>query len=122
MRGSGFWILFLSITILVMFFYYVTIIYSYLCSRTSRNYFYREFYECGFKMIPDMRVELDLQFSIIGFIFLIYDIEIIILVPLIMNIFSLPYISYLLLWSVLIILTFSYYYEWDKYVLQWGFN
>jgi NADH:ubiquinone oxidoreductase subunit 3 (subunit A) len=48
--------------------------------------------------------------------------EIIILVPIVVNILSLPIISYYVLWVVLFILVLSYWYEWEKYALQWGFN
>ena len=81
---------------------------------------YREFYECGFKSIPDIRLNLDLQFSVLCFIFLIYDIEIVLIVPILVNIHSLPLISYIIVWIIIFILIISYYYEWEKYVLQWG--
>lgn len=111
MRGCSFIIFFIGVSILIIFFYYVTLLYAYFCSKRGRNILFRDFYECGFKMISDTRCSIDIQFSVIGFIFLIYDIEIIILVPLIVNMWSLPYISCLLFFSIVIILIFSYYYE-----------
>jgi len=122
MRGGGFFTLMIGVGILILFFYYVTLLYAYIFARNGRSTLYRDFYECGFKMVPDIRVGLDLQFSILGFIFLIYDMEIIILVPIIVNIFSLPLLSVINLWFILIILAISYIYEWEKFALQWGFN
>ena len=122
MRGAGIISLIIGAGILILFFYYVTILYAYLFSRSGHNILYRDFYECGFKMLPDTRIGLDLQFSVLGLIFLIYDMEIILVVPLVVNILSLPLIAYWLLIIVLIILAVSYLYEWENYALQWGFN
>lgn len=85
MRGSSFLTLVIGALILIIFFYYITLFYSYFCGRRGRNILFRDFYECGFKMMSDVRSSIDIQFSIIGFIFLIYDIEIVILVPLVVN-------------------------------------
>jgi hypothetical protein len=60
MRGAGFFTLMIGVSILILFFYYVTILYAYLFSRNGASSLYRDFYECGFKMIPDMRLGLDL--------------------------------------------------------------
>lgn len=111
MRGVGLWVLFIAVNILILFFYYITLLYAHLFARSGRNLLYREFYECGFKAVPDIRLNLDLQFIILCFIFLIYDIEIIVLVPIIINMYSLTLFSYLMLWFIVLILLSSYYYE-----------
>lgn len=89
--------MFVGVGILVLFFYYITLLNAHLFARIGRNKLYREFYECGFKMSPDMRLRLDLQFAVLCFIFIVYDMEIIILVPLIVNIHSLPLVSYIVI-------------------------
>lgn len=120
MRGSGLIVFFIGVSVLILFFYYITLLNAKLFARRGRNTLYREFYECGFKSIPDIRLNLDLQFSVLCFIFLIYDIEIVLIVPILVNIHSLPLISYIIVWIIIFILIISYYYEWEKYVLQWG--
>jgi NADH:ubiquinone oxidoreductase subunit 3 (subunit A) len=69
---------------------------------------YRDFYECGFRMIPDMRAMLDIQFSVIGIIFLVYDMEIVLLTPLLLNILQLPAYNIFLILLILLILGASY--------------
>ena len=83
---------------------------------------YREFYECGFKAVPDTRIAIDVQFSVLGLIFLLYDMEIVILTPILVNGLSLPYVTHVALLAVLVILGFSYWYEWERFALQWSFN
>jgi NADH:ubiquinone oxidoreductase subunit 3 (subunit A) len=98
----------ISAGILVLIFYWLTNLYAYSFSRNGKVLLYREFYECGFKAIPDTRIAIDLQFSILGLIFLIYDMEIVILVPILVNSLSLPFIAHIVLIFVLLILGISY--------------
>lgn len=94
--------------ILVMVFYVLTNLYAYSFSRGGRMPLYREFYECGFKAVPDTRIAIDVQFSILGLIFLLYDMEIVILTPVLVNGLSLPYAAHAALLAVVAILGFSY--------------
>ena len=122
MRGSGLIVFLVGSGILVVFFYYTAMVYSYLFSRPGLEAGYRDFYECGFKMIPDTHRLLDINFSLLGLIFLIYDTEIILLVPILVNAVRLPIIYILLAFVVIIILALSYWYEWERYGLQWGYS
>ena len=108
--------------ILVVFLYWATIGYAHAFSKRGRNIMYRDFYECGFRMIPDMRAMLDIQFSVIGIIFLIYDMEIVLLTPLLVNLVQLPLHNIFLILIVLLILGLSYAFEWDKYTLTWTYT
>lgn len=120
MRGSSFILVTIAVLILVLFLYWVTIGYAHAFSRRGRNIMYRDFYECGFKMVPDMRAMLDIQFSIIGIIFLIYDMEIVLLTPILLNIIQLPAYNIGALLLVLAILGLSYWFEWEKHTLSWS--
>ena len=111
-----------AILILVLIFYWLTILYSHYFGKFSRDYFYREFYECGFKTVPDIRAMLDIQFSMLGLIFLIFDMEIILLTPILVNIVQLPSSSAIIALIIIAILSISYWYEWEKYALNWTTN
>ena len=93
MRGGGLLLLVVGAGLLIIVFFLTTIVYAYLFSRRDRSPLYREFYECGFKAIPDNRVGIDIQYSLIALIFLVYDMEIIILVPILVNYAMLPLLS-----------------------------
>ena len=82
--------------------------YTHFFSRRGRNYLYREFYECGFKMIPDIRFVLDIQFSTLGIIFLVYDMEVVLLTPILVNIVQLPILAVTLSILIILILGLSY--------------
>lgn len=97
-------------------------LYAYLFARKNRSPLFREFYECGFRAIPDNRVGVDIQYSVLTLIFLVYDMEVILLVPIFVNFLVLPPIFSWLSLGIIIILGVSYWYEWDRYAFQWGFN
>lgn len=72
---------------------------------------YRDFYECGFRAVPDVRALIDIQFSAVGIIFLIFDMEIVLLTPLLLNVVQLPAHNALLILVILAILGASYWFE-----------
>nr|WNH42337.1 NADH dehydrogenase subunit 3 [Neoperla nichollsi] len=78
-------------------------------------------FECGFDPKSSSRLPFSLRFFLIAVIFLIFDVEIALLLPLIL---ILPY-SNLSLWFTisslfLLILLVGLYYEWKQGALQWA--
>ncbi len=122
MRGSGFLALVIASGLFILIFFLVTMLYAYLFSRATRAPLFRDFYECGFRALPDGRIGIDIQYSALLLIFLIFDMEIVILVPLCLNALHTSLSLYILLFVALLILGLSYWYEWDRYTLQWSFN
>lgn len=101
----------ISMSIFGIGLYAGSLLYSYFFSKQGRNVLYRDFYECGFRAIPDNRVVLDLHFSAIGLIFLIYEMEVVLFVPIFLNIKSITFILFFILLFSTIILALSYWYE-----------
>nr|QJW33619.1 NADH dehydrogenase subunit 3 [Eiconaxius sp. 1 QK-2020] len=78
-------------------------------------------YECGFDPKSAARLPFSLRFFLIAVIFLIFDVEITLLLPL-ANIMKMTNI---LSWAVtglffLLILLFGLYYEWKQGALEWS--
>nr|YP_010261219.1 NADH dehydrogenase subunit 3 [Eiconaxius baja]UIB39160.1 NADH dehydrogenase subunit 3 [Eiconaxius baja] len=78
-------------------------------------------YECGFDPKSSARLPFSLRFFLIAVIFLIFDVEITLLLPL-ANIMKMTDI---LSWSstglfFLLILLFGLYYEWKQGALEWS--
>lgn len=96
-------------------------LFSIFFSRNGKNITSREFYECGFKVINDNHVILDIHFTLIGLIFLVYEMEIIIFVPLFINYFGYSLVFIIIILFSLFIIFFSYIYEWDRYGLNFNF-
>nr|UGK73353.1 NADH dehydrogenase subunit 3 [Mesargus serrata] len=78
-------------------------------------------FECGFNPMSNKRLPFSLHFFFIAIIFLIFDIEIVIIMPMIYTMkFSL--IKFWMMTSITftIILIVGLYFEWNKGLLKWS--
>nr|UPX88700.1 NADH dehydrogenase subunit 3 [Cychrus caraboides] len=78
-------------------------------------------FECGFDPMNSARLPFSLQFFLIAVIFLIFDVEIALLMPMIMimkmsNLLSWMMISFFFLFILLI----GLYHEWNQGALNWA--
>nr|QTZ18974.1 NADH dehydrogenase subunit 3 [Epicypta sp. WQY003] len=78
-------------------------------------------FECGFDPKQSSRIPFSLQFFLITIIFLIFDVEIVLLMPLII----IMKFSNLMIWSFssfffIIILLIGLYHEWAQGALEWS--
>nr|UUK33550.1 NADH dehydrogenase subunit 3 [Metopiellus sp.] len=79
-------------------------------------------FECGFDPKNSMRLPFSLQFFFIALIFLIFDIEITMLIPLIYLMKKINLLIYFtMMWIFLLILLMGLYYEWKIGSLNWLF-
>nr|BAK42349.1 NADH dehydrogenase subunit 3 [Chaca bankanensis] len=78
-------------------------------------------YECGFDPLGSARLPFSLRFFLIAILFLLFDLEIALLLPLPWA-NQLPLPTHSLLWTtaVLILLTFGLVYEWVQGGLEWA--
>nr|UFZ12845.1 NADH dehydrogenase subunit 3 [Chloronia mexicana] len=115
----------LSILIMSMIIMTISIIIMMLASILSKKSFIdREKaspFECGFDPINSSRIPFSLRFFLIAVIFLIFDVEIALLFPLIL-IFN---YSNIFMWTItstifLMILLLGLYHEWNQGALNWA--
>ncbi len=111
-----------SISLLTLFICYIVITLASLISK--KTVFDREKnspYECGFDPKGSARFPFSLRFFLIAVIFLIFDVEITLLLPL-ASIFNVTKVfSWLLTRTLfLIILLLGLYYEWFQGALEWS--
>nr|ALO76353.1 NADH deshydrogenase subunit 3 [Limnius perrisi] len=78
-------------------------------------------FECGFDPKSSARMPFSLQFFLIAVIFLIFDVEITLLIPLIlvMKISNMINFSLIALFFIIILLT-GLYHEWNQGALAWA--
>nr|AJW76413.1 NADH dehydrogenase subunit 3 [Chorotypus fenestratus] len=78
-------------------------------------------FECGFEPKTSARMPFSLRFFLIAVIFLIFDVEIALIMPFIMTLNTSNMIMWTLsLSSFTIILIMGTYYEWSQGSLQWA--
>nr|UEP13617.1 NADH dehydrogenase subunit 3 [Asarkina ericetorum] len=78
-------------------------------------------FECGFDPMSSSRLPFSLKFFLITIIFLIFDVEIALILPMIMIL----KFSNLMLWSItsiifILILLLGLYHEWNQGMLNWS--
>ncbi len=76
-------------------------------------------YESGFEAFEDARMKFDVRFFLIAILFIIFDLELIFLIPwaTAMKMIGLPGIMAVVLFLVLLTVGFAY--EWKKGALEW---
>nr|AML26338.1 NADH dehydrogenase subunit 3 [Hydrophilidae sp. BMNH 1274338] len=79
-------------------------------------------FECGFDPKSNSRIPFSLQFFLIAVIFLIFDVEITLLIPFIMTM-TMVKLNYFLitLFLFLLILLLGTYHEWNQGALNWAY-
>ncbi len=76
-------------------------------------------FECGFDGFQDGRKQFDIRFYLVAILFIIFDLEIVFLVPWVV---SLGVIGNLGFWSMMVFLNLlivGFIYEWKKGALEW---
>ncbi len=76
-------------------------------------------YECGFENIGDSRMKFDVQFYLIGILFVVFDLEIAFMFPWAVTLKEIGNIGYWSMISFIVILTIGFIYEWTSGVLEW---
>nr|YP_009472979.1 NADH dehydrogenase subunit 3 [Notopteryx soror]AST10210.1 NADH dehydrogenase subunit 3 [Notopteryx soror] len=79
-------------------------------------------FECGFDPKSSARSPFSLQFFLIAILFLIFDIEIAIILPMIITMKTSNIMSWALtMTTFMVILIIGLYYEWKNGMLEWTF-
>merc|ERR1712114_42023 len=78
-------------------------------------------FECGFTPKFNARLPFTLRFFLIALIFLVFDVELVILFPFLVNLFSGSNINMAsIVFLLLIILTLGLFHEWNQGSLEWA--
>jgi len=76
-------------------------------------------YECGFDPFEDTRTTFDVKFYLVAILFIIFDLEIVLLFPWSISLFYLHIFGYTIVIFFLVILTLGFFYEWALGALDW---
>jgi NADH-quinone oxidoreductase subunit A len=79
-----------------------------------------DLYECGFKAFDQARQPININFFLIGILFVIFDIETVYLLPWLMNFINLGYSALYLVFIFVSILIAGYVYDFKEGLLDWA--
>lgn len=107
---------FLIISIILVL---VILILTYFINIPTSDYEKHSAYECGFEPFGDARSFFDIHFYTIGLLFIIFDLEIVFLIPVVIDISNISLFGYINLIVFLLIVLIGFYYEWSIGLLNW---
>nr|YP_010736890.1 NADH dehydrogenase subunit 3 [Pedionis sagittata]WEP24764.1 NADH dehydrogenase subunit 3 [Pedionis sagittata] len=113
----------MTMTFLMLMFSITIILISLINTITKKSMINKEklsAFECGFNPMSNKRMSFSIHFFLIATIFLIFDVEIIIIMPMIMTMKS----SFMISWitttlSFIMVLIMGLYHEWMNGMLNW---
>jgi NADH-quinone oxidoreductase subunit A len=79
---SGFFVLFVFSSLLIFMLFLVNLLLASVTTRSAKNLEQRlAAYECGFEAFDDARMQFDVRYYLIAILFLLFDIEIVFILP-----------------------------------------
>lgn len=77
-------------------------------------------FECGFSTITERRMPLSLRFFLVTLIFLVFDVELILLFPFILKLCFYNFFRRVSIFVIfLVILSVGLFFEWNQLILEW---
>jgi NADH-quinone oxidoreductase subunit A len=111
-------LIFFGFLILVFIIILLILALIYFINIPTSDYEKHSLYECGFEPYGDARNFFDIHFYTIGLLFIIFDLEIVFLIPFAIDIETTSIIEYINFLIFIIILLIGFYYEWSLGLLN----
>jgi len=90
----------------------IILVATYVINIPTNDYEKHSSYECGFEPFGDARSFFDVQFYTIGLLFIIFDLEIVFLLPFVMDIGNTSAFAYANMIIFMGVVIIGFYYEW----------
>lgn len=113
------YLMILSIIFVVFFIACLLLALSYFLNYQDSNFVKQSSYECGFQPFEDARQSFNVEFYLVGILFIIFDLEIVFLFPMCLSLNVIGFFGFFWIFFFLIILTVGFAYEWMKGALNW---
>ena len=81
----------------------------------------KQFYECGFRTLSELNIQINLNFSMLCVFLILYDIEFTFLFPLLFNFSSIFILEFFIILFFISLIVFSLYYDWQFNALSWQY-
>jgi len=98
---------------------FVIVTAAYFINTPSSDYEKHSAYECGFEPFGDARSFFDIHFYTVGLLFIVFDLEVVFLIPFVVDLASMSLLGYANMLFFIIIVLAGFYYEWAIGLLDW---
>jgi len=112
--------LFQNILIFVMIFWLLTWCGEYFY-KVKNHSSKKQFYECGFKTISDLNIQININFAMLSIFLILYDVEFIFLFPFLFNLSLVGFFQIFIFFFFIILILASLFYDWLVNALSWQF-
>lgn len=103
-------LIFWGLTVLGSFFY-----------KKKNHFMKKQYYECGFKVISDINIQINLNFILLCVFLILYDIEFTLLFPVLFNFTNIFFFQYILFLLFVLLIILSLYYDIQMNALSWQY-
>lgn len=90
---------------------FIIIIAAYFINTPSNDYEKHSAYECGFEPFGDARSFFDIHFYTIGLLFIVFDLEVVFLIPFVVDLSNMTFFGYTNMLIFMIMVLAGFYYE-----------
>ncbi len=80
----------------------------------------KQFYECGFKSISELNIQVNYNFFMLSVFLVLYDIEFTFLYPVLFNYSKISIFEFILFFFFFFFIVISLYYDWLTNTLSWN--
>ena len=80
----------------------------------------KQFYECGFKAISELNIQINFNFFMLAVFLILYDIEFTFLFPILFNFSLFSLIEFIFVFLFIFLIVVSLFYDWLNNVLSWS--
>lgn len=81
----------------------------------------KQFYECGFRSLSELNIQINLNFSMMCVFLILYDVEFTLLFPMLFNFWNIYIFEFTFLLAFIALIVVSLYYDWQFNTLSWQY-
>ena len=81
----------------------------------------KQFYECGFKTLSELNIQINLNFTMLCVFLILYDVEFTMIFPLLFNFTQVTFFEYFIFIIFLLLILVSLVYDWQMHTLNWHY-
>ena len=109
-----------NIFIFSLIFWGLTVIGSFFYKKKN-HFMKKQYYECGFKAISDVNIQINLNFILLCVFLILYDIEFTLLFPILLNFSNVFFFQYFIFLLFVSLILLSLYYDIQMNALSWQY-
>lgn len=81
----------------------------------------KQFYECGFRTLSELNIQINLNFSLVCVFLILYDVEFTFLFPILFNFWNCFFFEFVILLIFFFLIILSLYYDYIYNALSWQY-